>query len=543
MRNRLIRVLIGALALTTLTGALHDQAGAASAGDRPVVRTAGGVLRGVAAADHDGFLGIPYAAPPIGDLRWRAPRPAAAWRGVRDATTAGPPCAQKGRRGGPAVVGSEDCLYLNVTTPVPPADGHRRSRLPVMVWFHGGGFTSGSGADYDPTRLVSGGHVIVVTVNYRLGPFGFLDLPPLARQDPYAGNYALADQQAALRWVHRNATAFGGDPGNVTIFGQSAGGYAVCTHLAAPGSRGLFQKAIVQSGPCGNPLVTAATAQRRGATVATGLGCPPTTDVLACLRAKPAGDLVGAGVQQPFTAAGMSTTAWEFVAGTPAVPEQPLKALRDGHAARVPLIQGGTHDEMRQTVASLFDQRGTPLQPADYPAVLHRFFGAVPGDPTAAVLAHYPVADYPSAGIALATVLTDWGHAVGACQVLPADDAAARRAPVYAYEFDQDGGRHVGDFPLGATHGSDLPYLFDGTYDWTPPPAPDAALSAEIIGYWTRFARTGDPNAAGAPYWPRYRAAGPVLSLAAARTTPVDFATEHQCGFWRKVGNIAHRMH
>jgi para-nitrobenzyl esterase len=425
-------------------------------------------------------------------------------------------------------IGSEDCLYLNVTTPV---DVRPHDRLPVMVWMHGGGFTSGSGADYDPTRLVAAGHVIVVTVNYRLGALGFLDLPQLAAQDPYAGNYALADQQAALRWVRHNAAAFGGDPGNVTLFGQSGGAFAVCAHLAAPASRGLFQKAIIQSGPCGNQLITGATAQQRGTSVATDLGCPPTIDTVACLRARPATDLVGLGAPQPFTAAGLSSTSWEFVADTPAIPEQSLQAMQDGTAYPVPLIQGSTRDEMRQTVASLFDQRGTPLSAADYPDVLAQLFGTQ----AQAILAHYPAGAYPSPGLALAAVLTDWGHAAGACPVLTADDAASRRAPVYAYEFAQDAGQHVGAFPLGATHGSDLPYLFGGTYTWAPPPAPDPALSATIMRYWTQFARTGNPNTPGAAGWPRYHPTGPVLSFAAAGITPVDFAAEHQCAFWKTL--------
>ena len=531
MRSKLVSVLVGMLVLVAAAGLLVFLPQAGNAASAPVARVDDGVLRGVSAAEHDSFLGIPYAAPPVGDLRWRAPRSPAAWSGVRDATAPGQPCLQNGRRGQP-VIGSEDCLYLNVTTPV---DARPNGRLPVMVWLHGGGFTSGSGADYDATRLVAGGRVVVVTVNYRLGALGFLDLPQLAAQDRYAGNYALADQQAALRWVRRNATAFGGDPGNVTLFGQSAGAFAVCAHLAAPASRGLFQKAIIQSGPCGNQLITGATAQQRGTSVATGLGCPPTTDAVACLRARPATDLVGIGVPQPITAAGLSSTSWEFVADTPAIPEQPLRALQDGTASPVPLIQGSARDEMRQTVASLYDQQGTPLSAADYPAVLTQLFGTQ----AQSILAHYPAAAYPSPSLALAAVLTDWGHAVGACPVVPADDAASRRAPVYAYEFAQDAGQHVGAFPLGATHGSDLPYLFGGTYTWTPPPAPDPTLSASMIRYWTRFAHTGNPNARDQPYWPRYRAAGPVLSLAAGRIAPVGFATEHQCTFWNTLPPVA----
>lgn len=526
MRWKLISVLVVLVVVSAGMSAFLP--GVGSAGTAPVVRTGDGVLRGIEAAGHDAFLGIPYAAPPVGELRWRAPQAPAAWPGIRDATTPGPRCPQHGTPAQPPVVGNEDCLYLNVVTPL---NARRVAHLPVMVWLHGGGFTSGSGSDYDPARLVAIGHVIVVTLNYRLGALGFLDLPDLAAQGPYAGNYALADQQAALRWVRHNATAFGGDPGNVTLFGQSGGGLAVCAHLAAPGSAVLFQKAIIQSGPCGNQFITATVAQQRGTTVAAALGCPPGGDTLECLRAQPAADFVGAGVPQDRTATGLSSTSWEFVAATPAIPRQPLQALQTGTAAEVPLIQGGTHDEMRQTVASWYDRTGHPLSAADYPVVVTQIFG----DDAPAVLAHYPVDAYPSPSLALATLLTDWGHVVGACRVLPADDAAAARVPVYAYEFEQDAGQHVGAFPLGATHGSDLPYLFDGNFTYAPPPAPDPDLSARMIAYWSQFARNGDPNVADAPPWPRYHSAGPVLALSAGRITPVDFAADHQCAFWRTL--------
>lgn len=527
MRWKLTLAVVG-LVGTASAGMTAFLPGVGSAGTAPVVRTGGGVLRGVEEAGHDAFLGIPYAAPPVGDLRWHAPQAPAAWPGIRDATTAGPQCPQRGRPGQPPVVGNEDCLYLNVVTPV---DTRRDAQLPVMVWVHGGGFISGSGSDYDPARLVEMGHVIVVTLNYRLGALGFLDLPELAAQGPYAGNYALADQQAALGWVRRNAMAFGGDPGNVTLFGQSGGGLAVCAHLAAPGSVDLFQKAIVQSGPCGIQFITGTVAQQRGATVAATLGCPPGGDTLECLRAEPAADFVNVGVPQDFTATGLSSTSWEFVADTPAIPQQPLQALQSGTAAAVPLIQGGTHDEMRQTVASWLVQRGSQLFAADYPAVVTELFG----DNAPAVLTHYPVDAYPSPSLALATLLTDWGHAVGACRVLPADDAAAARMPVYAYEFEQDAGQQIDGLPLGATHGSDLPYLFDGNFNYKTPPAPDPELSARMIAYWSHFARTGDPNVAGAPPWPRYDSGGPVLALSAGGIAPVDFAADHQCAFWRTL--------
>ncbi|HEX6471729.1 MAG TPA: carboxylesterase family protein [Streptosporangiaceae bacterium] len=489
-----------------------------------VIRTGDGAVRGIAAPGDRTFDGIPYAAPPVGSLRWRPPQPVRPWTGVRDATRPGNRCPQPGRPGQPMVVGAEDCLYLNVSTPARAWPG---ARLPVMVWFHGGGFTSGSGGDYDPTRLVRSGNVLVVTVNYRLGALGFLDVPALAAQNPYAGNYALADQQAALRWVRRDIDVFGGDPGNVTIAGQSAGGFGVCAHLAAPGSRGLFDKAIVQSGPCGNALGTRAAAERQGAAVAAGLGCADPATTPACLRDVSVEALVRIGRPGGVAAGEVS---WGFTAGTPALPLQPLTALRRGVAAQVPLIQGSTHDEMTEYVASRFDLRGSPLTAEEYPVVLAQFFG----DRAHAIAVEYPLSRYASPDLALAAVLTDWGGQVGACPVLPADNAAAGRAPVHAYEFAQDDGLRIGDLAVGAAHGSELPYLFDGTFDWSPPPPPDPTLSAQMIRYWTRFARTGDPNGPGTPYWPAYRHDGPVLSLAAgpAGIRVTDFAANHHCAFW-----------
>ncbi|WP_176993915.1 carboxylesterase/lipase family protein [Nonomuraea jiangxiensis] len=502
------------------TGVAHARVDAAT------VRIAQGTLHGLAAPDHRTFAGIPYAAPPTGERRWRAPAPAPTWAGVRDATTPGNPCPQLDGGGPdrpPAQIGSEDCLFLNVVTPATrPAE-----RLPVIVWIHGGGFVQGAGSDYDLTRMATQGKVVTVTLNYRLGALGFLDHP--AMDDPYAGNYALADQQAALRWVRRNVAAFGGDPGNVTIAGQSAGGFSVCAQLAAPGSRGLFQKAIVQSGPCGNDFVTRSAARERATKIAADLGCA--TQTLACLRAKPVADLLPIGADQVFTAtARIGDMPWIFTADTPALPTQPLEALRRGTAAPVPLVQGNARDEMRPFVAVQFDAQGRPVTAQQYPEILASLFG----DRAQAVLDRYPADGYPSPSLALAGVLTDWGGKLGACSQLPANDAAARRAPVYAYEFAESSGQQIVGFPLGAAHAAELPYLMDGPGS---PPAfspEQRELSRDMIAYWTRFAATGDPNAPGLPRWAAYHPGGTVLSLASGPhgVRPVDFVSGHHCAFW-----------
>jgi para-nitrobenzyl esterase len=520
--RRLVALIAACLAAVTLAGAAAGPAAA----DDSVVRTDSGWVRGTVAPDHRSFQGIPYAAPPVGALRWRAPRPASSWHGVRDATRPGAWCPQAWdtEPGKPRqIVGSEDCLFVNVDTP-----GQATGPLPVMVFLHGGGFTGGSGAPYETTRIRTQGRVVVVTLNYRLGALGFLDHPAL--RDPYAGNFGLADQQAALRWVRRNIAAFGGEPGNVTLWGESAGGYSTCAQLAAPGARGLFHKAIVHSAPCGNSFVTRQVAEQRGLTTASKLGCPDPGSAAQCLRGTPLKDLAGLYEDQVGTVhRRIAELPWFPVAGTPALPLQPLTALRLGSAAGVPLIQGGTRDEMRQFVADTYDRKGHPVGAAEYPEILRAWFGPKEARD---ILGAYPLTRYPSPSLALATLLTDYGRMFGPCSQLPADDAAARRASVFAYEFGEPDPAKVGDFPLGAHHGVDIPYFFDSSQHWpgSPPPPTGAqkALADRLIGYWTTFARTGKPG----PDWPAYRH-GTAVSLTVHRIGPVDLAREHRCGFWR----------
>jgi para-nitrobenzyl esterase len=538
LRRSLLAVATGA-ALTAGALAAAAPAGAAPGPRDPaplVVQTTEGAVEGTAPGDYRLFQGIPYAAPPVGDLRFRPPAPAQPWSGIRNATEAASPCPQDASATNPWSSVDEDCLYLNVTTP--SGLDTRRKNLPVMVWIHGGSWRTGTGAAYDATKLALEGDVVVVTINYRLGPFGFMAQEDLSREngDVASGSAGLLDQQAALRWVERNIRAFGGHPGKVTIFGESAGGSAVCAQLTSPTARGLFDRAIAQSYSCTAPYDTLETAEAKGASVAEAVGCAGTPDVAACLRAAPVEDLLG---------------AWPggaFVVGGSALPVQPAEAIAAGDHARVPIMHGNLSDEN-----TLF----TPLSPAvaarandadgfteaDYTAILTGLFG----DDADEVLARYPAGAYPSPLRALAAVNSDTGSALATCSHVDAYETLNRppaKARVYAYQFRDETAYPLLDFPYpaypeDAQHAAELPYLFPGLFDR---PGSDKPLNAEqeqlstaMVRYWTNFAATGNPNGRGVPTWHRYRAPANVQGLDIASDGgigPVDVAAEAQCGFW-----------
>ncbi|WP_327256821.1 carboxylesterase/lipase family protein [Streptomyces sp. NBC_01244] len=512
--------------------------------ERPVVETDRGAVRGREAAGYRTFEGVPYAAPPTGPLRWRLPEPAARWSGVRDAGAPGARCVQLPAVGPGGPSGSEDCLFLNVTAPKPatahPAAPHPAapdsSGRPVMVWFHGGGFMNGAGDLYRPGRLASAGGAVVVTVNYRLGVFGLFGHPALQG----APDFALADQQAALRWVRANAARFGGDPGNVTVFGESAGALSVCLHLTSPASAGLFHRAIVQSGSCSltvpahsmlpalpayEPFVPEPRTVARGAAAAARLGCGrrEAADVLGCLRRLAPEALATPELMTLFSAVSY---------GTPLLPTEPRRALERGEFHRVPVVQGSTRDEMR-----IFLGQTLPAHPVADPQAYRSRLRAAFGARAGLVEAAYPVTAHPTPALAFAAVLTD---ASFVCPQLRDSRALARHVPTYDYVFDDrrapdfTGLPPVAGFPYGASHGSELPYLFD---TGLPMGAAQRVLAERMSGYWTRFAATGDPNAPGTgPWWPRSPA---VLSLAPVPSggiRPVDAAARHHCRLWDSAG-------
>ncbi|MEU2516846.1 carboxylesterase/lipase family protein [Streptomyces syringium] len=512
--------------LLTALSLLGTAVPAVARADPAVVTTDRGAVRGRVTDGGRDFLGVPFAAPPVGERRWRPPRPAAPWTGVQDATRAAGACAQPARPllGTPEST-NEDCLYLNVHTP--PGGGSGR---PVLVWFHGGVFVSGSATNYDPSRLVRTGDMVVVTANYRLGAFGFLAHPGLGAEAPDtgsvtgSGNYGLMDQQAVLRWVRDNVAAFGGDPGRVTVGGQSSGGISVCGHLTSPLSRGLFARAITQSAPCGVASRPAAEAERTGTGFATGAGCLGTAPaVVACLRSRSAADLLKVPVP--------GAAPWWPVSGTPVLPVPPGQAIAAGDHARVPVLTGNTLDE--GTIGSVMvESAGVRLNAVTYPLVLTALFGL--DGPR--IAARYPASRY--GGDHRLAFGAAFGDYLVACPTRQAARwlAAATPGRVFGYEFaDRTAPNLYGarpDFPLGAYHGSEIPYLFDygpaGTDVLDPA---QKRLAASMTAAWARFAAGTDP-APGT--WPPVTT-GPYrpLSLAPDATAPrTDFETGHQCDFW-----------
>ncbi|MGY6019325.1 carboxylesterase/lipase family protein [Streptomyces spinosirectus] len=515
------RIVIGLTALAAALVAPVPAAQSAPTGGSPVVRTDAGLVRGETTAEGRQFLGIPYAEPPVGGLRWRAPHAVHPWHGVRSARDFGNKCVQTSSwdPGYEHPSYTEDCLDLNVYVPEGSA------RRPVLVWFHGGGLTAGAGQDVVPDVFARQTGTVVVTVNYRLGAMGFLATAGLdgETRDGVSGNFGMLDQQAALRWVRADIGRFGGDPGRVTIAGESAGGRSVCTQLASPAARGLFRAGVIESGAYDDCRArTHQDAVTQGASFARKLGC----STVACLRGRPAREVLEA--QGDFD--------WGPVTGGAFLPVQPEQAVANGTASRVPVINGSNKDEGRLFAFSSFDLNGTPLTAEQYPGVMRDTFGAE-------ALARYPLADHPTPTIGFATAL---GDTLFSCPALRLDGLLATRGPVYSYEFaDRTSPPFASlrnlhtDFDFGATHVNEIQYLFKHFGLDSPLNAEQRALSRQMVQYWGSFVRTGVPRAEGQPTMP----AGPgtVLSLRTAskggNTLSTSVHQEHQCDLWDGTSN------
>ena len=563
---------LGAMMIATIT--LAAALGIGSAAASTLVETTNGWVQGRTVGSVDQWLGIRYAASPAGAGRWAPPKPPASY-GARQnpyaATQFGSPCPQNISQFGnsiplpippntapvPGSADGEDCLFLNVYVPADRRDD-RGEPLPVLFWIHGGSNQYGEGSSYDPTPLVTQGHIIVVTINYRLGALGWLAHPLLDGGTPNSsGNYGLMDQQFAMRWVNRNIAAFGGDPHKVTIAGESAGGLDSCSHLASPTAAGLFRAAIIESGCIVFQYPQPVFEVVSGVPFVDALGCT----TLACLQAAPVSAVLAAALP----------LAWVVAEGPPTLPESPEQAFSDGAFNKVPVIQGTNLDEGRLFVP-LFNGVVTGGSNGSYASVVTSLFlASTPLATLAAIENHYPIANYladgagAAPGEAVAAIVTD---SVFACTARTADQLLSKYVPVWAYEFKDTKAPELFNvptaFPYGATHASELQFIFDPNaffpnVDYQVPTDPfplspdERRLSRDMVRYWTNFVATLDPNHFGTgakpdlvgwggerygDFWRRYDSTSDDVQVLATPDPHPEFhfGTEHQCGFWEQLG-------
>ncbi len=526
------------------TPAAGDSAGGGEERDdaHPRVVTRLGVLRGQRGADHvDRFLGVPYAEPPVGDLRFRKPVPVGPWHGVLDATAERPACSQLPSSDSVRLV-NEDCLHVNIYRRA--ARRHRARKLPVLFHIHGGGFTGGTANNHDGGKIAVTDDMVVVMVEYRLNAFGFLALPELSAkaaaegQAASSGNFGIFDQQLALAWVHENIAAFGGDPENVTISGQSAGGWSVCDHLVAPGSAGLFHRAIEMSGDC--TAIPLAQAEASGAAFAAGrLGCADPATRLECIRGLGADQILDATSGQ----SGLISQA-NFSEGGDLLPAPPKDLIAAGAFNKVPVMTGTTHDEFG-FIGYLIAGNSVTDQ-ASFEAFVDQAFP----DRAEAIKAAYHVEDFASPLAAVVALYADGSTLIpiGGCRQPPLTRLFASQTDTFWYEFNDRTmpiqlnlatGQPNLTPPAGvelAYHAGDLKYTV-GFDTVAPLDAQQLALSDEIIRYWGAFAHRGDPDVRGQARWPRF-VDGPdseQVSFELPRSvtrTAQEFIDDHHCEVW-----------
>jgi para-nitrobenzyl esterase len=505
----------------------------ADTSDPLIAPTIYGAVRGKMDGSVLSFLGVPYAAPPVGPRRFKAPEPPACWEDVRDTTSFGSACVQNMPTGGAA--GTEDCLYLNVWTP--SKSGPPR---PVLFFVHGGALLFGSGSQdlafegtgnlYRGQTLADERDVVVVTINYRLAELGFLAHPALSKEDPNgsSGNYGMLDQIAALQWVKDNIAGFGGDPARVMLFGESAGGLSTCLLTSSPLAKGLFSSAIIQSGGC--TIASREARYAQGTAIADTVDCTASPDIPSCLRGKSADAY---RVPPPtginlFLSDGDINSAWNMPFGPNldgyVFEEQPMQAIREGRHNKVPLAVGSNANEFE-----IFVPIGTVNSCAAYYTYMAGIFGGLADE----VIAQYSCFDYPLPRLAAIAVGTDFMFTCPARRILRAalkGGTPAAYRYLYAHKYTNS--------PLTALkafHASELPFLFRTfdvfSYD---PTAGDTALSKAMGGYWTRFAATGDPNG-GDLAWPAYgEVSDTALVLDDALSTKSAIASDH-CDFWDTI--------
>ena len=500
------------------------------------VKTSGGVLRGVIQGGARAFLGIPYAAPPTGNQRFAAPAPHTGWTGTRQAAAFGPGCPQLPSTMGKvlpmgtpgAFTASEDCLTLNVWTPW-PAPG---KAAPVFVWIHGGGFTAGgsSVAHIAPAGLTLALRqgLVVVSLNYRLGPLGFLAHPALGKA---SGNFGLLDQRAALKWVQQNIAAFSGDPHNVTLAGESAGAFSVCAHITSTGSKGLFHRAVMESGACPQKFPQNSTVQPRaeaealGKKLATKLGCTSANaaTAAACLRAKPYKEVLSALPLSADLSGVDGGVSWGPNLDGTFLVKQPLDSVRAQTFNKVPVLLGTNQDEGTVLVAAA---GLSSITTAAYTALLDKMFGMG----AMFIKGRYAASKYKTPAHALADLMSDLVFICSARRSARALAAAGIKTYLYSFTTSPDFAKS-NPF-LGAYHGAEIPFVFGA-----PPPGlsfsgAEAGLSVRMMAYWSRFALAGDPNGGGAPAWSAFAKASDVHLVLGNKVAAASGLKQSACDFW-----------
>lgn len=535
--------ILASLVLLSPRGMSSPNTSAQSSDGVCVVTTPSGLVRGLGPGDERPpftgpdrgaactYLGIPYAAPPVGDLRWKPPQPKTSWAPAILNATSPRQCPQISAPSVPAGItsGNEDCLLLNIWTPLQP-----RTHLPVLVWFHTGAFQAANALNAAAIgdRFAQERDLVIVAPNYRLGPFGFLAHSALTLEDPTyrsSGNYGLLDQRAALVWVRDHIAAFGGDPRNVTIAGTSAGSHSVSLHLVSPGSAGLFHRAIMQSGSASFRWPNAADTEAQGLRFAGALGCPDVQSAPACLRSKSTGQVLRAlPIDQPKVVE-PAAVSWGPIIDGLEIPDQPRDLYRLQRFSRVPFIIGVNGDEGWTFVDRSFP-RG--LDAVDYEDVVRSEFGA----DASAVLRTYPASAFPSPKEALSRLTGDAEYVCEARRV--ARLASQARVDVYFYSFEYTVDAVT---PGRAFHGLESNLLFGNNFG--PPSnhvlaAADLALFREMSRYWKRFTETGNPNAPDqAVRWPLFRFDRyPIFSdrylVLDETVTAANRLRDRECNFW-----------
>jgi para-nitrobenzyl esterase len=485
--------------LACLMACISPSAGRALAlpnASTPTVTVETGTLEGThfGSAQNDvAFLGVPYAAPPVGNLRWKPPQPPREWNGTRDATQFGAACPQLPASWFPPIAWSEDCLYLNVWTPRLSGS----AKLPVLIYFHGGGNTQGYSQMTPLGPALSPLGVVVVSANYRLGPFGFLAHPALTAESEHhsSGNYGLLDQLQALRWVRENISRFGGDPTQVTVIGQSAGAVDICLLMASPLAKRTFHRAIMESGECQSTLnedirtpiaynTISGTGEGVGERLAKDLGVADGPDTLQKLRSVSADQILKAWSQDPQVRFDAIVDGW-------VVPEQPAKIFAEGKQMRIPVLIGSNANE-----ATVFGHGG-PKTVDQYKSYLREDTGKYWDEEFRA----YPVHSDGDVAAQYLQLQSDT-FAYGAYSLAQAMNRAGQKAYLYYFTYAETGKRAQ----LGAYHGEELKFLSNSfPADWEHS-RDDEKLGEAIRAYWTQFAKTGNPNASGLPEWPAYKA-------------------------------------